>query len=90
MAKSKTVDRSKVNQFKARLSIILREKGWSYADLAKAVGKSRQSLRYTVEGGNPKTSTLRLLAAALDVGMDVLLTDVSVEEYGEAFLPVSK
>jgi len=89
MSKDKEKDSAQINHFRARIEIYLRQKGWSFRDLAKAMGRSPQSLRYIINAGDPKVSVLESMAGALDVTPDDLLEEVTTEEYGEAFLPTS-
>lgn len=75
------------NHFRARVEILLKEKGWSFRELARKLGKSAPRIRDIVERGDPKASTLREIAEALGVAPEDLLEEVTPEEYGEAFLP---
>lgn len=77
-----------VNHFRARVEILLRERGWSFRELGRQIDKSPQALKDIVDRGDPKASTLKMIADALDVSPDDLLQEVTPEEYGEAFLPV--
>ena len=76
-----------VNHFKARIELILKERGWSVAELARRLGKSQQRIYDIIQRGDPKTSTLRDFASVLDVQPEELLEEVTPEEYGEAFVP---
>ena len=89
MNKAAKHNTAQVNHFRARIEILIRGKGWSFRDLAKAMGRSPQSLRYIINAGDPKRSVLESMATALDVTPDDLLEEVTTEEYGEAFLPTS-
>lgn len=76
-----------VNHFRARIEILLRDKGWSMRELARQLGKSQQRTRDIIQRGDPKASVLREFADALGVLPEELLEEVSTEEYGEAFMP---
>jgi len=76
-----------VNHFRARVAIVLREKGWSFRELARRLGKSPPRIQDIVDRGDPKASVLREIAEALGVTPESLLEEVSEEEYGKAFLP---
>ena len=83
-----TNEEPRVNHFRARLEIVLREKGWSFRELGRQIGKSPGSVKDIVDRGDPKASVLKQFADALDVSPEDLLEEVTTEEYGEAFLPV--
>lgn len=76
-----------VNHFRARVEIILREKGWTTLELARALGKSRQRTKDIINRGDPKTSVLKEFSDALGVEIETLMTEVTPEEYGEKFIP---
>jgi lambda repressor-like predicted transcriptional regulator len=76
-----------VNHFRARVEILLRDRGWSMRELARQMNKSQQRTRDIIQRGDPKTSVLKEFADALDVAPEDLLEEVSTEEYGEAFMP---
>jgi len=78
----------RVNHFRARLEIILRDKGWSFRELGRQLDKSPGSVKDIVDRGDPKASTLKAFAEALDVAPEDLLEEVTADEYGETFLPV--
>ncbi len=80
-------DETRINHFKARFGILLRKRGWSLTELSRHMGRSQPNIRYIVEKGNPKMSTLKEFADAFDVTSEELLEEVTVEEYGEAMLP---
>lgn len=77
----------KTNHFRARIMIILRQRGWSFNEFARQLDKTPQRVRDVVWRGDPKTSVLREYAEALGVAPEELLEEVTSEEYGEAFLP---
>ena len=77
-----------VNHFRARLEILLRARGWTFTELGRQVKKSPQAVKDILDRGDPKASTLKMFADALDVSSDDLLEEVTAEEYGEAMLPV--
>jgi len=78
---------SKVNQFKARVELLCKKRGWTLRELARQMDKSPQGLHDVLQRGDPKASLLREFGQVLDVGPDELLEDVSPAEYGEEFMP---
>jgi len=81
---------SKINHFKARVEIVLRQRGWSYRELARRLDKSPPRLQDILERGDPKMTLLQEIAKVLGVPPKYLLEEVTVEEYGKAFLPTMK
>ncbi len=77
----------KTNHFRARVEIILHEKGWTILELARALGKSRQRTKDIVVRGDPKTSVLKEFADALGVDVTKLMKEVTAREYGKSFIP---
>lgn len=58
----------KVSTFTDRINEIMREKGFSQADLVRATGIERSRISYYCSGrNNPKPEPLEILAKALDV-----------------------
>jgi len=76
-----------VNHFRARIELVLHEKGWSMRELARQLGKSQQRIRDIIQRGDPKASVLKEFAEALDVAPEDLLEEVTESEYGETFIP---
>jgi len=76
-----------VNHFRARVEILLHERGWSMRELGRAIGKSQQRTRDIIQRGDPKASVLKEFADALGVAPEDLLEEVTPEEYGEKFMP---
>lgn len=81
-------DERTVNHFRARVEILLSQRGWSVRDLAQAVGKSRQRTMDIIQRGDPKASVLKEFAEVLEVAPKDLLKEVSPAEYGKNFLPI--
>jgi len=78
---------STVNHIKARIEVECQKLGVTMAEIARRTGRSPQALQDILKRGNPTLSTLREIADAMDVEMDVLIKPVTAEEYGEAHLP---
>lgn len=77
----------KTNHFRARILIILRQRGWSFNEFARQLGKTTPRVRDVVMRGDPKTSVLKEYAEALGVAPEELMEEVTPEEYGEVMLP---
>lgn len=77
----------RTNHFRARIEIILKERGWSFRELGRQLGKSPPRVRDIVERGDPKASILKEFAEALGVSPEDLLEEVTPSEYGKKFLP---
>ncbi len=75
------------NHFRARVQIILRDRGWSFNELARRLGKSPPRINDIVRRGDPKTSVLKEFAEILGVTLEEILEEVTPDEYGEAFMP---
>ena len=78
---------TEINHFRARVEILIKKKGWTLTEFARRLGKSHQRIRWLMNRGDPKTSVLKEFADALKVSPEELLEEVTIEEYGDAFLP---
>lgn len=79
----------KRNHFKARVQLLLRQRGMTMTDLARVVGKNPQGLRDILQRGNPKLTVLREFSSALRVPITTLIKPVDEQEYGKALMPRS-
>lgn len=76
-----------INALRARIEMELNRKNWSISELGRRVGLTPSSMRDLLHRGSTKASTLQRVAKELGVPMEVLLTEVGAEEYGDAMLP---
>ena len=79
-----------INHFRARIVLLLRERNWSFSELGRRIGRSPQNIYNIIEQGNPRASVLKEIADVLEVTTDVLLDNVTPDEYGEALMPVAR
>jgi len=81
------VSDGKINNLKARVQILMAERGMDMKELAQRMGVSTQTV-YTILGkANPRVDTLTRFAEAFGVDVSVLLEPVTAEEYGNATIP---
>ena len=61
-------------QFSERLQMLMDERGWSQADLARITGMPTSNIAYLVNGKtkDPRLQTLIALANVFDVSLDYL------------------
>lgn len=77
----------KINNLKARVQVLMAERGIDIKELAHRMGVSTQTV-YTILGkANPRVDTLTRIADAFDVETSTLLEPVTAEEYGKATMP---
>ena len=76
-----------INHIKARVELLAARQDRTLSDVAKAMGRSPQSLQAVLERGNPVAGTLLELAEALGVTPNDLFEEVTPEEYGELRIP---
>jgi transcriptional regulator with XRE-family HTH domain len=70
-----------INNFAARVDILLGARGETRSDLARALGMTPQALRDILLRGEPRMSTIVKVAAALGVLPQELLRPVSEREF---------
>lgn len=75
----------------ARMDLLLKQKGWSQAELARRVGISTQAVWKLVSGGAASSKHLHKIARELDTTAEYLVgeTDDSVQNGGRVGLPSS-
>lgn len=78
-----------INHIKARIEVECRRSSITVSELARRTGRSPQALRDILVRGNPTLSTIREIAAALEVDMEELIRPVTAEEYGAAHIPTN-
>lgn len=81
MKANKQVGQGEVNNFAARVDIILGARKETRADLARALEMTPQSLREILLRGEPRLSTISKIAAALAVLPQELVRPVTSDEF---------
>ena len=74
------------NQFRARIEVECKRRGWTLGELAKRLGKSPQTLNALLRRGDPKHSTTMEICKALDMTWLDFQANVTPAEYGEAMM----
>ena len=73
--------------FKTRLQNLIKQKGWSQAELARRANISPQQVSYYINGDRePSKENIKKLAKAFDVQTDFFLDDIASEEMLEDML----
>ena len=78
---------SDINILKANVMLICADYQWSFNDLAKKMGITRQALSDIFNSRSHQQGTITRIANALRVEESLLFLPVSFEDFGKLFVP---
>ena len=79
-----------MNQFRARIEVECKRRGWTLGELARRLGKSPQTLNALLRRGNPKQSTITEICRVFGIDWIDFQKNVTPAEYGEAMMKERK